>query len=486
MKKIALTLILLGGLYPLASAQTASEALRYSLLNYQGTARYEALGGSFNALGGDLSSVLVNPAAGSIYKTSSFEFTMGVHTPTTTSEFGGIRNEERSSNFYVTGAGFVKRYEDALRTPKWDDLTLTIGYSRTNDFNRDQVISGPTVGSRADYFADLAQGTPYEDLVFTNAFDAELAWYTYLIDTLGAPDNYIPLVQDPAGGVSTERLTSSGGQSEISFGLSTTYDDRLHLGFGIGIPLINYSEERRYFESGLDSASNTIAQWNYSQYLESMGGGINLKVGLIYRPVNWLRLAAAYHSPSWYSLEDFYSTEMNTSFSAGGSLIRESPDGNFLYQLRTPQRFHLGGAIVLAPAGLISVDYEMVDYGRARFNAEDFNYSTTNTEISQSYQDMGIWRFGTEWRVGNFYVRGGYQLWGSPVTQQSAFTFDRTVISGGVGFRNSKFQADVALSSARTNSDRLIYEGAPSNPNDLVSLDRDDQRVVVTLGFPFQ
>lgn len=486
MKRIALTLILLGGLYPFASAQTASEALRYSLLNYQGTARYEALGGAFNALGGDYSSTLVNPAAGSIYKTSSFEFTMGVHSPNTKTTYGGMFTEESSSNFYVTGAGFVKRYEDALRTPKWDDLTLTIGYSRTNDFNRDQTITGPTGSTRAQYFADLAQGTSYEDLLYTNQFDAELAWYTYLIDTLGSESNYIPLVENPGEGTATELLNSSGGQSELNFGLSTTYMDRLHICFSIGIPLINYSEERRYFESGLDSATNTISGWSYDQYLESMGGGFNFKLGFIYRPVNWLRLAAAYHSPSWYSLEDFYSTEMTTSFSAGGSLTRTSPNGNFLYYLRTPQRVHLGGAIVIAPAGLISVDYEWVDYGQSRFSAEDFGYDVTNDEISQNYVDMGIWRFGTEWRLGNFYFRGGYQLWGTPIAENSVFSFNRTVVSGGIGFRNSKFQADVTVSNTRTNSDRTLYAGGPSAQSDLVYLDRDDQRVVVTLGFPFQ
>lgn len=467
-----------------STAQTASEALRYSLLNYQGTARFEALGGAFNALGGDYSSILINPAGGSIYKTSQFEMTIGVHTPQSTTNYGGNMVTESSANFYVTGAGFVKRYEDVFRTPKWDDLTLTIGYSRSNDFNREQLIAGETQQTKAQYFADLAQGTHYEDLIFTNQFDAELAWYTFLIDTLGAPDNYIPLVQNP-GGNASEYLTSQGGQSEINFGVSSTYQEKLHLGLSINFPLITYSEERRYFESGLDSATNTVSGFSYDEFLETTGGGFNFKLGLIYRPAGWLRLAVAYHSPTWYGLEDFYSTRIRTTFSDGGELIRESPDGNFLYNLRTPQRLHLGGAIVIAPAGLISVDYEWADYGNPQFNADDFNYSNTNSEIAQSYTDMAIWRFGTEWRLGHFYFRAGYQLWGSPVVQNSVFSFDRTIISGGIGFRNSDFQADLALSSTRTSADRYIHEGAPIT-DQLVSVEREDQRVVLTIGFPFQ
>ena len=44
------------------SAQNISEVLRYSTENLQGTARFQAMGGAFGALGGDLSSLNVNPA----------------------------------------------------------------------------------------------------------------------------------------------------------------------------------------------------------------------------------------------------------------------------------------------------------------------------------------------------------------------------------------------------------------------------------------
>ncbi len=477
-------MILLSRLCPAASAQTAVEALRYSLLNYEGTARYEALGGAFNALGGDLSSTLINPAAGSIYKASHFELTMGVHTPQTTASFGDNSVNEQASNFYITGVGFITRCEDVFDTPQWDDLTWTIAYSRTNDLNRNQLIAGDVGVTWAKYFADLAQGTHYGDLTINHWLDAELAWHTYLIDTLGAPDYYIPLVEDP-GGLAQERLQSSGGQSELNFSLSSTYADQLHIGFGIGIPLIHYTEERRYDETGLDQTTNTITGWNYSQYLESTGAGYNFKIGLIYRPVHWLRLAAAYHSPSWYSMEDLYSAEMLTNLSTGEQLIRESPEGSFEYDLRTPQRVHLGGAIVIAPIGLISVDYESVNYANARFKAPDYSYDFTNFEIAQSYQNMGIWRFGGEVRFKNLYFRCGYQLWGTPIADNSPFNFKRTVVSGGIGFRNEQFQADLTVSTTQTNSDRQLFNAGNASPRALVMLNRNDQRIVFTFGFPF-
>ena len=484
MKKSLFLLFILTAL--IGVGQTAQDALQYSLINYYGSARFDAMGGAFNALGGDYSAVLINPAGGSIYKTTQMEFTLGVSSDENSAFYNSSPARDVNSNVYVGTVGLVKRYEDALRSPNWSDLTFTIGFARLNDFNRDQQIQGEADISRADYFTDLAQGTPYEDLAFEYPFDAELAWYTFLIDTLGTPDNYISLVENP-GGTQQERINSSGSQNEINLGLSTCYANSLHFGASIGIPIINYNEERYYDETGLDSATNTVGGWSYNQFLESSGGGFNLKLGVIYRPVNWLRIAAAYHSPSWYTMEEFYSSSMRTNFSDGGTITRDSPEGNYTYELRTPGRWHLGAAVVIAPAGVISVDYELVDYSNAQFGSLDgFDYGPTNTQIANSYSNSNVLRVGTEWRAKNLYFRGGYQAWGSPLNNASPFSYDRTSISGGIGFRSHRFQLDFTYMVTEVNSTRYLYatvDGQETNP---VSISNREQRFVVTAGFPIR
>lgn len=484
MKKTLLLILTLTTL--LASAQTAQDALQYSLINYYGSARFDAMGGAFNALGGDYSSVLINPAGGSIYKTTGAEFTLGVSSDENGAMYNGSNAQDVNSNIYVGTVGFIKRYEDALRSPNWSDLTFTVGFARLNDFNRNQQIQGEADISRADYFADLAQGTPYENLGFEYPFDAELAWYTFLIDTLGTPDNYVSLVQNP-GGLQQERINSSGSQNEINLGLSTCYANSLHFGASIGIPIINYSEERYYDETGLDSASNTVNGWSYNQFLETSGGGFNVKLGIIYRPANWLRLAAAYHSPSWYTMEEFYSSSMRTNFSDGGTITRDSPEGNYTYDLRTPGRWHLGAAVVIAPAGVVSVDYEIVDYSNAEFGSVDgFDYGPTNSQIANSYSNSNVLRIGTEWRVKNLYFRGGYQVWGSPLNNASPFSYDRTSISGGIGFRSHRFQLDLTYMATEVNSTRYLYATVDGQETDPVSITNREQRFVMTAAFPIR
>ena len=58
-----------------ANSQNETDALRYSYLNYNGTARYAGLGGAMGALGADMSAISMNPAGMGRYSRSDFSFT---------------------------------------------------------------------------------------------------------------------------------------------------------------------------------------------------------------------------------------------------------------------------------------------------------------------------------------------------------------------------------------------------------------------------
>ena len=53
-------------------SQTYEDVLRYNSYNYEGTSRFNSMGGAFGALGGDLSAISINPAGSSIFLESEF------------------------------------------------------------------------------------------------------------------------------------------------------------------------------------------------------------------------------------------------------------------------------------------------------------------------------------------------------------------------------------------------------------------------------
>ena len=59
-------------------AQNITDAVRYSMTDLNGTARYRAMSGAFGALGGDLSSLNVNPAGSAVFLNSTASFTLNI------------------------------------------------------------------------------------------------------------------------------------------------------------------------------------------------------------------------------------------------------------------------------------------------------------------------------------------------------------------------------------------------------------------------
>ena len=99
-----------------------------------GTARNQAIGGAMGSLGGEITSVFVNPAGIGSYKTSEFVFTPGI------SFFGGkggYRGTSTSaasdSKFNLGTTGFVFGQENGQS--KWSSKAFSIAINRTANFN---------------------------------------------------------------------------------------------------------------------------------------------------------------------------------------------------------------------------------------------------------------------------------------------------------------------------------------------------------------
>ena len=75
MSKLIFKLYLILGISAIYS-QTYEDALRYNQFYHEGSSRFNSMGGAFGALGGDLSSININPAGSSIFLKSELGFTL--------------------------------------------------------------------------------------------------------------------------------------------------------------------------------------------------------------------------------------------------------------------------------------------------------------------------------------------------------------------------------------------------------------------------
>ena len=95
MKKI---FILLFGIIsiPEIHAQNEIDALRYSQNSFFGTAKFTSMAGSFGSLGGDFSTLSLNPAGIAFYQNSELTYTPNFSFIDNTSYLNGNKNTKNS------------------------------------------------------------------------------------------------------------------------------------------------------------------------------------------------------------------------------------------------------------------------------------------------------------------------------------------------------------------------------------------------------
>ena len=74
-------------------------------------------------------------------------------------------------------------------------------------------------------------------------------------------------------------------------------------------------------------------------------------------------------------------------------------------------------AFVIGQQGMISFDAEYTNFATARFKAnadDDYDYTPTNDQIKEKYGRTFNFRLGTEWNLGDNYLRVGAGYYGSP------------------------------------------------------------------------
>lgn len=485
MKKLFFTIIIILTAITTSIAQNEIDALRYSQLYYGGTARSTAIGGAFGALGADFSSLSLNPAGIGLYKISEFTFTPSFYIGRTSSNYlDALQRDDYKYNFNMGNIGFVYTFfkrSNLFTGDGWKAAQFGFGINRLNNFNNRMIIEGyNTTSSMMNQFAENANGSKPSNL---NDFESRLAYDAYLINPIGDSTNYTSIVN---GNVTQRKTVSSSGSiNEVVMSLGGNYSDKLYIGGTLGFPFIRYNEQSTYKEIDNEGLINNFNSFTLYDDLATTGAGINFKFGLIYRPIDLIRLGVAFHTPTYYySMHDEYSRKIESDLGSQGKYSVSSPQGLYDYTLTTPMRVIGSLAFVIGEYGLISADYEFLDFAEARLrsdNSDNYDFLKENNTIQEKYTSVSNIRIGTEWRLNPITFRAGYGFYGSPFANDIN-DGERRVMSCGLGFRDKQFFMDMAYSFSKQTEDYYFYD--PS----LVKAVKNEMKghnIMLTVGFKY-
>lgn len=487
MKKI-LFILIAGLTFGITQSQVISDALRYSQENLNGTARFRALSGAFGALGGDLSSINVNPAGSAIFSNNQLAVTLSNFDIQNNSNYFGSRATEKNNSLDLNQAGVVFVFKNYDLKSDWKKFSLAINYENANNFDNDIFAFGtnPT-NSVGDYFLSYANANPsknqpgiplgvikdynYFELNFADQ-QAFLGYEGYLINPVEDTDNNTVYTSNvPAGGNYTQQntISSSGYNGKLSFNAATSYKDQIYLGLNLNSHFVDF-RQHTFFTERNDNANNNptdLVSTAFENEIYTYGSGFSFQIGSIFKVSKEVRLGLAYQSPTWYKLNDelrqyLYSTGYNFGNPPNPSLSVTDIDSNEFvvyetHKLRTPGKLTGSFAYIFGKKGLISIDYALKNYDNASYTIQNnIRDPFINTELSSNLKNTGELRFGAEYKIERLSLRGGYRYEQSPYKNTTTIG-DLKGYSAGLGYNFGSTKADLSYAYSKRNSQQGFF-----------------------------
>lgn len=481
----------------LAYSQTAVEAFQLSQSDLRGTARFMSMGGAFGALGGDLSTLNNNPGGIGLYRKSEIGVTLDIEAASIKSASSLASQSTGQTKVSVPNFGYVGAAW--LGNDVMPYFTWGISYGRIANMNRHFKGQARMNGSLYNYAALGANGyssnqlSADNDLEGYNSADyipwlSVLAYNGMAINPIGNTNQYQgPWQNDdangPSSGTSSFEVDQKGFVDEYAIDFGGNIMNTVYWGMGFGITDIDMTQNTYYTENinnavimdptaALGDLEIGTANTRLSNYSHIDGTGFNFKLGVIVRPINALRFGIAFHTPTYYNINQSSGADLNfnyTFFNPDGynNNYTGTPNEYRSWKLRTPWRLQVSAAGIIGTSGIVSVEYEYRPYQNMTVRTDFGNdLPDYNNDIKNYYKAANILRLGAEYRIlPQLSLRAGYVYESTPTGAavsnnesmvytsnpddtgtNPSYTLDNSTqyITCGIGYRYKNFSIDAA------------------------------------------
>lgn len=435
------------------------DAYRFSRVVPAGSARIIGAGGTQWSLGGDVSNIAGNPAGLGFFRSSEASLTLGYNSWNVDTRYLGQNGNYNTTNFSLPNLSYVgANPKGPMETKPFKGGAWGFSFQRIANFNTEFGYFSNEIGESSiiDFYLQDAFGIRENQI--ENRGLTGLAYQTYQINPVTAdsegnpilnPDTYDSFVlgfpfQD-------ENVRQEGSANQVSFGYGANFHHKFFVGGSLGIRTLNFSSFKVYNEEFVDQP---LINSSLRESLFINGTGVNINLGMIYKPIDQLNLGFVFQSPTWFALNEEYEAGMTANYDnfyfepEDVTLGREEALTDVIisnYGLNTPLKVGAGATFFFGKSGFISADVDYVDYSTARLNSQDFDEGPDNQVIRDIYTSTFNYRLGGEARFNMFRIRAGYSLLGDPFTNSTGFDQSTQIISGGIGLKLNNFSIDFAL-----------------------------------------
>ena len=451
-------------------AQTGNDALRFTQRFPGLTAENVGIGGVGYAGVRDGASMVLNPAGLGPASASTLSGSLAGSRAENSSVYSVADFSSKStsdvSEFTLGNISYIYKAPTARGS-----LVFGVSFHEITSWERLLEFNGEnSINSITDYYMPVAgefeileddQGL-FPEFSRTLSF---IAFETFAIDfdqDLFNDGDPVPFLQAVRAGTVSQasRVRESGHMREFNFGAAYEAANGVFVGASLNIPYGTYTFARVFDEDDIfddNNGENGTTDFDYLTHTDGFKSdmiGVNGRLGVIGFVSPEIRLGANVETPTSLSIEESFSTILETAFDNGdqfiyGGQIDDEGQGVFKYTLTTPWRIGVGAAYE-GQRFMAMLDLEFIDWSSMRFKSSSILFSEVNSRIDQQLRSVVNGRLGLQYRLDKLALRAGLGISPDPHREATstgvnpAVDQERNYFSLGLGYRFSPFiHADI-------------------------------------------
>lgn len=511
MKKIYIPLVFIFGLNQMQAQEfNPNDAIKIGTQQVNGTARFNALSGAFGALGGDISSLQINPAGSALFNYNHFSITGNVQIQKNKSVFNGTASNANENKFDMPSFGAVFVIDSKNQDQALKKVTFGLGYHSNARFNDRSFSSGISNESVTNYFLDHANkgfnggsiplkyvqtqnnetiGDLYDYLnSVPNGFSAQqamLAYQGYLLNEDSSQNGYVLNGAGNSFYQENETLTT-GFNNQLTGNVGFDINKKLYLGANLNVHFVDYLTSSAIYEENRAAVANGYKELLFQNHTYTYGSGFSFNVGGIFKATEEFRIGASYQSPTWMRLQDEFSQSLQTSIAENNDLKFYNIDPEIVtlynrYTVKNPGSFTGSLAYVFGGNGLLSFDYTRKDYSTMEYSANGADYDVVNNYYKNNLQATNEYRIGGEYRISQVSLRAGFRHVDSPYKNKEILG-NLTSYSAGIGYSFGASRLDLGYLFWNQDSQQKMIS---SGTNGLANIQSKNHNISLTYSASF-
>ena len=482
-----------------------------------GTARFKAMGGVNTSLGGDITSISGNPAGLGFYNQSDFSISVNYLNNANKSNYFGQQTNLNKGQFGLENLGIVF-YTPTNNHPDYGWQNFNVGISLDKKNNYFDHLSYAGINADNSLVHNLTD-VMFEDTPFANDFKS-----SYLVENFkGSANDFFPTVLEADPKNQQLDLINKGSKYNTHISFGGNYSNKFYIGASFGFVSYDYQSSNRLTEIGWTktaaeikpdndessftkpgSKANGYTDINYelNDYIDKKvkGTGINLGLGMIYKPTWDWNIGVNITTPTWTTVQgeswletvaDYYKDDQSTT-KLHPSYNSQIGGGTYDYAIISPWKTAVG-LTKFFNRGLLSADVEYINYASIKYKETSSNpdlgfENLMQDQIADTYKGTFNVRIGAEVLfTERLTARAGFNYLGSAYKDDDSFDH---VSSLGLGYIISKsIYVDLAaMQYKKLNYQHTTYpinQDRWNSPEPYADIKNSRTNIVLTVGTKF-